>query len=384
MTMTVAVPPAVRPNAKPFLHGEEFDAVTAAMRAGQYGHGEITEQFEDAVARFLGVDEVVAVSSGTMALHIALLDAGIGPGHEVIVPSQTFAATIQPILACGASPRFVDIDPATLTIGAADILEAITPATRAVLPVLYGGRAVDLTAIQDELDRRGITVIEDAAHAFGSRHGSVLVGARPGVATCFSFGPIKNLTCLEGGLLVPRGSAANARRLRLLGITQSQAQRVTATSYAIDGFGLRGTLSNVHAAVGLVQLDRFPEIAATRKALWSAYADALRAIGVTVVDLDVERSVPFNCVVRIECERRDQVHRLLQQRGIGVGVHYPPNHRQPAFARWHRVLPATEQTAEEILSLPFHPAMSVTDVGYVVDALAQALADTATTTEGIR
>lgn len=382
MIMTVAVPVAVQRNAQPFLHGEESAAVTAAMHAGQYGHGEITERFEDAVARFLGVDEVVAVSSGTVALHIALLDAGIGPGDEVIVPSQTFAATIQPILACGAAPRFVDIDPATLTITARHVLDALTPATRAVLPVLYGGRAVDLTDVQDELDRHAVTVIEDAAHAFGSRHGDVPVGARPGVATCFSFGPIKNLTCLEGGLLVPRGSAANARRLRLLGITQSQAQRATATSYAVDGYGLRGTLSNVHAAVGLVQLDHFPEIADTRKALWTAYAGALRTIGVTVIDLDVEHTVPFHCVVRVE--RRDQVHRLLQDRGIGVGVHYPPNHQQPAFARWHRPLPATEQTAEEILSLPFHPAMSISDVGYVVDALAQALTDTASTTEAIR
>lgn len=382
MIMTVAVPAAVRRNAQPFLHGEESAAVTAAMHAGQYGHGEITERFEDAVARFLGVDEVVAVSSGTMALHIALLDAGIGPGDEVIVPSQTFAATIQPILACGATPRFVDIDPATLTITARHVLDALTPATRAVLPVLYGGRAVDLTDVQDELDRHAVTVIEDAAHAFGSRHGDVPVGARPGVATCFSFGPIKHLTCLEGGMLVPRGSAANARRLRLLGITQSQAQRATATSYAVDGYGLRGTLSNVHAAVGLVQLDHFPEITHIRKTLWTAYAGALRTIGVTVIDLDVERTVPFHCVVRVE--RRDQVHRLLQDRGIGVGVHYPPNHQQPAFAQWHCPLPATEQTAEEILSLPFHPAMSISDVGYVVDALAQALTDTASNTEAIR
>jgi dTDP-4-amino-4,6-dideoxygalactose transaminase len=269
-----------------------------------------------------------------------------------------------------------------LTITARGVLDALTPATRAVLPVLYGGRAVDLTDVQDQLDRHAVTVIEDAAHAFGSRHGDVPVGARPGVATCFSFGPIKNLTCMEGGMLVPRGSAANARRLRLLGITQSQAQRATATSYAVDGYGLRGTLSNVHAAVGLVQLDHFPEITDIRKTLWTAYAGALRTIGVTVIDLDIERTVPFHCVVRVE--RRNQVHRLLQDRSIGVGVHYPPNHQQPAFARWHRPLPATEQTAEEILSLPFHPAMSISDVGYVVDALAQALTDTASTTEAIR
>ncbi|MCZ4098069.1 DegT/DnrJ/EryC1/StrS family aminotransferase [Streptomyces sp. H39-C1] len=365
---------AARSNARPFLHGTEFAAAADAMREGQYGHGVLTELFEQDVARFLGVPDVVAVSSGTMALHIALLAAGIGPGDEVIVPSQTFAATIQAIVACGAHPRFIEINPDTLCIESQSVLEAITSDTRAVMPVLFGGRAVDLNAVHDVLGERDITVIEDAAHAFGSYTATARVGATRTALTCFSFGPIKNLTCLEGGALVPRTAheADIARQLRLLGINQPQSERISTTSYTVGAFGLRGTMSSIHAAVGSAQLDQFPLIEAKRKNLWRAYAAGLRQLdGVALVDLDVDRTVPFNCVVRVP--HRDDVHRILHQQGIGVGVHYPPNHLQPAFSPWYRSLPVTETVAGEMLSLPFHPYMSIMDVQHVVAALGRAV-----------
>lgn len=373
MTSGFATPARVDVNARPDLHDTEVDAIVAALADGQYGHGVWTDRFEEDVARHLGVADVVAVSSGTAALHIALLAAGIGPGDEVIVPSLTFCATIQAILAVGAHPRFVEVDPTTLCADAPTVLAALGPATRAVLPVLYGGRAVDLTGIQDALDQRGIVVIEDAAQAFGSHLGHRPVGAT-GLLTCFSFGPIKNLTCLEGGAVVPRTKreAAAVRRLRLLGITQPQTERVRATTYQVAQFGLRATMSAVHAAVGSAQLARFPAIAAQRKDLWRAYAAALHDIpGVHLVDVDVEHTVPFNCVIRIP--HRDTVHQLLQQAGIGVGVHYPPNHLQPAFTAWRRHLPVTENVGRQILSLPFHPHLDHRDVRQVARALRGAL-----------
>ncbi|MFE3830969.1 DegT/DnrJ/EryC1/StrS family aminotransferase [Streptomyces sp. NPDC059092] len=365
--------PDARRNASPYLYGQEAAAVAQVLESGQYGHTGVTEEFERGIAAFLGVDDAVAVSSGTAALHIALLVAGIGPGDEVIVPSQTFCATVQAIVACGASPRFVEVSPDTLCVESGAVLEAITPATRAVMPVLYGGRAVDLTAAAEVLGERGITVIEDAAHAFGSSLGTRLVGST-GALTCFSFGPIKNLTCIEGGAIVPRTSqeAGVARRLRTLGITQSQAERGRTTTYAVAGFGLRATLSSVHAAVGSVQLEQFPIAAAKRKALWLAYEAELHGMrNVVLVDVDVDHSVPFNCVVRVP--ERNRVHATLHAQGIGVGVHYPPNHTQPAFAPWHRPLPVTEMVGEEIMSLPFHPAMDSGDVHSVVSALERAL-----------
>jgi len=361
-------------NALPYLHGHEAGAVARVLATGHYTHGPESELFEREVAAFLGVPDVVAVASGTAALHIALLAAGIGPGDEVVVPSFTFCASIQAILACGAAPRFADINPATLCATADDLLEAVTPATRAVMPVLYGGRAVDLAGITPELASRGITAVEDAAHAFGSRCHDRQVGST-GALTCFSFDPIKNLSCGEGGALVPRdpAEAERARRIRDLGITQSRAERSAAIGYTVEAFGLRAHLPAVNAAIGRAQLACFPAVAGRRTQLWRAYREALAGIdGVTLTDVNIDRTVPFNCVVRID-RGRDEAFTRLRDQGIGVAVHYPPNHTQPAFAAWHRPLPRTELAAAQVLSLPFHPALGPQDAGRVAGLLREAL-----------
>jgi len=375
--LTVELPAgqqAASRNALPYLHGHEAAEVARVLRSGHYTHGPETEQFERELAAFLGVPDVVAVASGTAALHIALLAAGIGPGDEVVVPSFTFCASVQAILACGARPRFADINPATLCVTSSDVLEAITPDTHAVMPVLYGGRAVDLSDISAELAERNIAVIEDAAHAFGSYAGDRRVGST-GALTCFSFDPIKNLTCGEGGALVPcnANEAAQARRIRDLGIVQSRTERTQATGYEVQGFGLRAHLPALNAVIGRAQLARFPVIAVRRQELWSAYQAALSgAEGVSIVDVDIARSVPFNCVVRID-EGRDQAFGRLRAQGIGVGVHYPPNHLQLAFAAWRRALPRTERAARRVLSLPFHPAITREDASHVTNLLREAL-----------
>ena len=375
--LTVQLPAGQDPisrNALPRLHGHESEAVARVLATGHYTHGPETELFERELAAFLGVPDVVAVSFGTAALHIALLAAGIGSGDEVVVPSFTFCATVQAVLAVGAVPRFADTDPATLCVTATDVLEALTPATRAVIPVLYGGRAADLAGIAAELADRDITVIEDAAHAFGSFTGERRVGAT-GALTCFSFDPIKNLTCGEGGALVPRGPAEadRARTIRDLGITQSRDQRSAAVSYTVETLGLRGHLPAINAAIGRAQLACFPENAGRRQRLWRGYREALAGLdGVTMVNVDIDRTVPFNFVVRIAA-RRDEVFTRLRAQGVGVGVHYPPNHLQPAFAAWHRPLPRTELAARQVLSLPFHPALSPEDAVRVTGLLREAL-----------
>lgn len=175
--MIASARPDARRNASPYLYGPEIAAVSRVLEGGQYGHTDITEEFERRIADFLGVPDVVALASGTAALHTALLAAGVGPGREVIVPSMTFCATVQAILAVGASPHFVDIDPATLCVSDQLVMDAVTDRTAAVIPVLFGGRPVDISAVQEQLDERGVVVIEDAAHAFGSRHGIRRVGA---------------------------------------------------------------------------------------------------------------------------------------------------------------------------------------------------------------
>ncbi|MFB9691358.1 DegT/DnrJ/EryC1/StrS family aminotransferase [Amycolatopsis plumensis] len=371
----VTSPSGPAANARPFLHGSELAAIGRVLAAGQYGHGAETEAFEAELAAYLGVDDVVAVATGTAALHLALLVAGVGPGDDVVVPSLTFCASVQAILATGAHPRFADVDPDTLCATADHIEAALSPATRVVMPVLYGGRAVDLTTITARLADRDIAVVEDAAHAFGSQHRGHRVGAT-GALTCFSFDAIKALTCGDGGAIVPRTptEAGWLRRARLLGIGSPRERRVATVSYAVHEPGFRYHLSTLHAAIGRVQLARFADIAARRKQLWHQYATALTDIPIAaLVDLDVVNTVPFNCVVRVPAPARDAVHAQLHAAGIQAGVHYPPNHLQPAFTRWSRPLPNTEDIAGEILSLPFHPDLTDDDISHVTATLAAAL-----------
>ncbi|MEU6404994.1 DegT/DnrJ/EryC1/StrS family aminotransferase [Streptomyces sp. NPDC046985] len=366
--------PDFRRNASPFLTGAEADAVARVLETGHYGHTSVTERFEQRLGDYLGVPDVVSVASCTAALHSALLAAGVGAADEVIVPSLTFCATVQAILAVGATPRFVDVDAATLCVTPQLIAEAVTDATVAVLPVLFGGRAVDLSPISGDLAERGVAVIEDAAHAFGSRSGADLVGGDGTALTCFSFGPIKNLTCGQGGAVVPRTpeEAATLRRIRLLGVVQSQSERAERTAYQVQGFGLRYQLSAINAAIGLAQLDGFDAAAAARRRLWRTYRGALADLdGATLIDVDPDHAVPHLCQVRVQ--RRDEVFAHLRAARIGVGVHYPPNHLQPAFAPWRRPLPVTERVGEEILSLPFHQHLTDADVRRVVSALRDAL-----------
>ncbi|MCL7496861.1 DegT/DnrJ/EryC1/StrS family aminotransferase [Streptomyces sp. MCA2] len=372
--MILTAPAGAAHNARPYLYSGAEAALAEALRSGRYNHSAVTDEFENAAAGFLGVSDTVAVASGTAALHVALLAAGVGPGHEVIVPSFTFCATVQAVLATGARPRFIEINPATLCVEPAEVLDALTSHTRAVLPVLYGGRAVDLTAARPALDEHGVTVVEDAAHAFGSYERTHRVGAT-GALTCFSFGPIKNLTCGQGGMVVPRTplEADTCRRLRGLGIVESAAWRAEATTYTVDGFGMRVQMSSLNAAIGLVQLRHFAEAEAKRRDLWRAYAAALDGIhDVALVDVDVDRSVPHLCAVRV-LRDRERVFRTLREHGIGVGTHYPPNHTQPAFAEWHRPLPVTDRVGQQAMTLPFHQHLTEADVDRVAGELRRAL-----------
>ncbi|WOX16025.1 DegT/DnrJ/EryC1/StrS aminotransferase family protein [Streptomyces sp. N50] len=363
-------------GARPFLFGPEDYALLTALHSGQYNHSDVCDRFEAQVADFLGVADTVAVSSGTAALHVALLAAGIGPGDEVVVPSFTFCATVQAVLATGAIPRFADIDPTTLCTEAAQVAEALTPTTRAVIPVLYAGRAVDLSAVRPELDRQGAVIIEDAAHAFGSAHDAARRVGATGDLSCFSFGPIKNLTCGQGGMVILRSpeEAAACRALRSLGITDTVTTRADMTSYPVSGFGLRVQMPSLNAAIGLAQLPHIPEIEQRRRQLWRSYAAALEGIeGVDLVDIDVARTVPHLCAVRVP-QHREEVFGALRRLGIGVGTHYPPNHLQPAFASWHRPLPVTERIGREVMTLPFHLYLDDSDITQIADALRHALA----------
>jgi dTDP-4-amino-4,6-dideoxygalactose transaminase len=306
----------------------------------------------------------VGVNSGTDALHLALWACEIGPGDEVITVAHTAVATVAAIELVGATPVLVDIDPVTYTLDPDALAAAITPRTRAVIPVHLYGHPADLAAILPVAQAHGLAVIEDCAQA----HGASYQGRRLGLwgdLACFSFYPTKNLGALgDGGAVVGRDPArmARVRLLREYGWTP-QARYVSQVA------GMNSRLDELQAAILRVKLRHLDAWNATRRARAAAYADLLPPTVTRPVELPGCEHVYHLYVVR--SPQRDALRAALTAAGIGTGIHYPvPVHRQPAYAAHAaRALPHTEQAAAEILSLPMHPLLTVAEVARVADVV---------------
>lgn len=366
------------PTARPEVGDEEIDAVAEVLRSGWLGFGPKARELEERLAERLGGGvQVVSVSSGTAALHLAAVVLGLGPGDEVIMPSLTFCACPQAVLATGARPVFAEVQPENVCLDVDDVAERVTPRTRAVMPVHYGGQPCDMDRLLELARRHDLQVIEDAAHAFGSTYRGRPIGTL-GDATCFSFDPIKTVTCGEGGAVVvhDEGLAGRLRTLRGLGIEADAYARAQAPRFhgqLVVGPGFRYHLDDLHAAIGLVQLRRFDSLRDRRRAIWARYAAQLDGLeGTALLAVDLAEAVPFHFVVRVLDGARDRVLEALRADGIGAGVHYPPNHLQPAFAdlAGGRPLPVTEAVADEILTLPLFPGLEDGDVDRVVERFA--------------
>lgn len=354
---------------RPSLGPEELRAVEDVFRSGWLGLGTVTRRFEEALERHLGCKHAVAVNTGTSALHIALSAFGIGRGDEVIVPSITFAASVQAILASGATPVFAEVDEGTMLVDVADVARRIGPRTRAVMPVHLYGSACDMDALLALAERHGFWVIEDAAHAFGTVHHGRRIGSF-GHATCFSFDPIKTVTCGEGGAvtLADDARAEAIRRLRVLGITTEpgpSGQREVVSE------GFRYHLPDFCAAIGLAQLAKVDGFVARRQVICRAYDAAfatLRHVRLRPVDWDAV--APHIYVVRVHGRPRADLTTALRAAGVDSGVHYVANHEQPFFRRFATgPLPVAERVWREIVTLPLHCAMTDADVRTVIDAV---------------
>ncbi|MGY4719602.1 DegT/DnrJ/EryC1/StrS family aminotransferase [Naumannella cuiyingiana] len=360
-------------NAAPWLAPADFDSVIEAMKEGLLGRGPQGIQFEQELRAYLGAQEVVTVGSGTVALQLALMTVGVRPGDEVVVPSFTFCASIQAILAIQARPVFIDNAPGSLALDPDDVLRSVTPRTRAIMPVHYGGRHINLDHILPELRRREISVVDDAAHAFGSVRGDGRPFTGRDSWVCFSFDAIKTITCAEGGAIVPPREASGEvpRLLRALGVDRENAD-IRRGDYVVRMHGVRAHLAELNAALGRSQLVRIAAIAEGRRRVWRAYRERIEAIpGVRIYDLDVDRSVPFNCAVTVDVDVRDDLVQALRSRGVGVGRHYPANHLQPAFKEYaDRPLPNAEWAGAAVITLPFGPDMTVRQVDIVCGAVA--------------
>src|SRR3989339_538560 len=249
------------PVSRPSTGKEELDAIEKVMKTGWLGLGSVVFDFENLLKEYLGVKNIIAVNTGTSAIHIALDAFGIKAGDEVVVPSMTFAATVQAILVTGATPVFCEVKADTLNLDIEDVKKRITSKTKAIIPVHYCGQACDMDALLAIAEPKGIKVIEDAAHAFGSGYKGKKIGSF-GHAACFSFDPIKNLTCGEGGAVALNDDelAEKIRRKRILGIDKDTWHRYRNERtwfYEVTDTGFRYHMSNINAAIGIEQFKKF-------------------------------------------------------------------------------------------------------------------------------
>ena len=351
---------AMIPAAKPLIGDEERAAVDRVLRSGGLAQGPEVAAFEEEFSAIVGGMHCVAVNSGTSALHLALLAIGITDGDEVLVPSFTFAASANSIALAGGVPVFVDIDPATFCIDVDAAAAAVTPRTKAIMPVHLYGHPADMTAVAALAEAHGLLVIEDAAQAVAASYAGTPVGAL-GQAACFSFYPTKNMTSGEGGM-VTTPDAEVARMLRLLR-NQGMERR-----YENEVVGFNTRMTDIHAAIGRVQLGKLAAWTERRRSNAAFFDANLRGVVVPPVATDAVH-VYHQYTIRVVDQDRDAFSAALAERGVGSGVYYPtPVHRLPSFAL-DLDLPQTELAASQVLSLPVHPAVTDAELSAVVEAV---------------
>jgi dTDP-4-amino-4,6-dideoxygalactose transaminase len=353
------------------------DAVTDVVRSGWWSMGPRVAEFERAFAEFCGTEWAFAVSSGTAALHLALLAVGCGPGDEVLVPSLTFVAAANTIGHVGAVPVFCDIAADDdLNVSPEDLEAALTPATRAMVVMHYGGHPCDMAAVLEIAERYGLAVIEDAAHALGASYDESPCGSLGDVG-CFSFFANKNLSTAEGGMVVTDDPQL-AERIRLLrshGMTTLtwDRHRGHAHSYDVVKCGLNYRLDELRAAIGLVELPRLPARNQARADIVRRYRDAFHGMEGLQMPFPADDNAAHHLAVVVlpEGHARDEFRADLAAAGIQTSVHYPPIHRFSYYrdigAR--RPIPVTEAVADRLVTLPLYPHMRDSDVSAVISAV---------------
>ena len=363
------------------LGDEEEQAVLEVLRSRWLTMGPKTAAFEAQFAAAVGSRHAVAVSNGTASLHLALLAVGVGPGDEVIVPALTFVATANAVLYCGARPVFADIvGQGDLLLDPQDVQRKITPRTRAVMPVHYGGYACDMDALSALATEHGFRLVEDAAHAPGSTWRGRPIGSTADLSS-FSFFGNKNLVTGEGGMITTQDDALAGfvRLYRSHGMTalSYDKHRGHAFTYDVVGHGYNYRLTEIESALGIVQLSRLPASNALRRQRVADYRRELEAcpgVEVPFAGRDDQSSCHIFVVVLPEGTDRPRLQQALKAEGIQTSVHYPPVHRFSAFhAKFPAEVPRTEALAPRLLTLPLHPRMTRDDVAHVCRTLKRAL-----------
>lgn len=371
---------AFLPFSRPAISQAEIAAVNEVLTSGWITTGPKNGELENAFCELTGNRHAVAVSSATAGMHITLMALGIGAGDEVITPSLTWVSTLNMIVLLGATPVMIDVDRHTLMVTPQAIEAAITPRTKAIIPVHYAGAPVDIDAVRALGKKYGIPVIEDAAHAAGTGYKGRHIGGS-GTAI-FSFHAIKNVTCAEGGLVITDDEplAKRLRSLKFHGLDVDAFDRRTqgrAPQAEVMMPGYKYNLADINAAMALAQLQRLPQLNARRAEIAARYLHALADTPFLPLALPAwEHHHAWHLFIirvdRASCGlTRDELMQALKERQIGTGLHFRAAHRQKYYReRFPDLsLPATEWNAERLCSLPLFPDMTADEVERVIDAL---------------
>lgn len=369
------------PFSRPAMGEEELAAVEQVLMSGWITTGPKNKALEEAFCGLTGNQHAIAVSSATAGMHVTLMALGIGPGDEVVTPSLTWVSTLNMIVLLGATPVMIDVDKETLMVTPEAIEAAITPRTKAIIPVHYAGAPADIDAIRAVGEKHGITVIEDAAHAAGTRYKDRHVGWW-GTAI-FSFHAIKNMTCAEGGLVVTddESLANRIRSLKFHGLGVDAFDRQThgrAPQAEVISPGFKYNLADINAAIALVQLSKLAAANQRRAEIAQRYLQALAVTPFQPLALPAWPHLHawHLFIIRVDEKRcgitRDALMEALKVQGIGTGLHFRAAHTQKYYRDHFPVsLPHTEWNSERICSLPLFPDMTHDDTTRVIDALYQ-------------
>jgi dTDP-4-amino-4,6-dideoxygalactose transaminase len=363
----------------PYLGPEVHEAATSALEAGWIGMGGLTAQLEDELSSYLELDgrHVVATSSCTAALHCAFVTAGVGPGDEVVCPSFTYVAGHQAVTMTGAEVVFADIEERTLGLDPESVRAAISDRTKALLVLHFAGIPAQLDELYAVAEEHGLRVVEDAAHALGSRYRGRQIGSI-GDLVCFSFGPVKIITSLEGGAVISpvREDVQKLHELRLVGVNKDTAERYKnerTWEYDVVRQGFRYHLGSIPAAIGLSQLRMIDTFVENRQRYCRAFNDAFRDLdGLILPETDFADCGMFIYFVRVADgeERRAALQQHLKERGIATGIHFPPAHRFSFLRECRSVpLPVTERVVDQVVTLPLHSFMSDATLERVIDGV---------------
>lgn len=372
------------PLNRPSIDEDDIQAVNRCLRSGWITTGAVSKAFEERFSKLTGAPYAVSLSSATAGMHLALAALGIGPGDEVITPSMTFVSTINMIAMAGAKPVFVDCDYGTLNINPDLVEDKITERTKAVIPVHFAGAPADMDPILEMADRKGMVVIEDAAHAVGTYYKGVHAGGF-GCMAIFSFHPIKNITTGEGGMVTHYSEPVekNLRLLRFHGIERDAWKRYGKggnPDYDVAAPGFKYNLTDLQAALGISQLDRMESLNRRRLELAGLYREGLHKVdGIDLPKVPgyIHSHAWHLFIIKVLSMKRDRFMEKLADYNIGYGLHFPATHLltyvKERFGTSGGTLPQTEKAAERILSLPLFPDMSDDDVFYVCEAIREIL-----------